>query len=124
MTVSPDATVAVLPPDGPATVPGVKAHLGITDDRDDTRLAAVVAAVNARVVTWPCAQVAVNLADWSTASAVVEGANMLAARLFRRKNSPAGVEAFGADGAVYVMRNDPDVAMLLGLGPWQGPAVG
>jgi hypothetical protein len=49
---------------------------------------------------------------------------MMAGRLFRRRESPAGVAAFGELGAVYVMRNDPDVAMLLGLGSWAKPMVG
>jgi hypothetical protein len=49
---------------------------------------------------------------------------MLAARLFRRRNSPAGVEAMGPDGATYVMRNDPDIGQLLRLGSWQLPGLG
>jgi len=54
----------------------------------------------------------------------VQGATMLAARLHRRKGSPAGVEAFGSLGAAYVMRTDPDIAMFLKLGSWQRPQVG
>jgi hypothetical protein len=46
------------------------------------------------------------------------GAAMLGARLYRRRNSPEGVATFTADGAVYVQRNDPDVAMLLGIGAY------
>lgn len=53
-----------------------------------------------------------------------EGAVMLAARLHRRRNSPSGVEAFNEMGAVYVQRNDPDVALLLGLGAHTEPRVG
>jgi hypothetical protein len=49
---------------------------------------------------------------------------MLAARLYRRRNSPEGVATFTADGAVYVQRNDPDVGMLLGIGSWAPPVVG
>lgn len=49
------------------------------------------------------------------------GAVMLAARLVRRRNSPAGVEAFNADATVYVRRNDPDVSRLLRL---DAPAIG
>lgn len=52
------------------------------------------------------------------------GAQMLGARLWRRRNSAEGVAAFTADGAVYVQRNDPDVAMLLELGPYARPVVG
>lgn len=124
MTVTPTPEPAPLPEAGPASVDGVKVHLGVTDARDDVRLASIVAAVNAKVRRWPCAEPAQGLLDWTGVEDVVEGANLLASRLFRRKNSPAGVEAFGADGLAYVQRSDPDVAMMLGLGPWQGPAVG
>lgn len=116
--------MAGLPEVGPATLAGVKLHLGITDDRSDDRLEAIVAAVNGRVRRWPVASLAVDLDDWSTAPDVVEGATLLAARLWRRKNSPAGVETFGSEGAAYVVRQDPDVALLLRLGNHQGPAVG
>jgi hypothetical protein len=54
----------------------------------------------------------------------VMGAVMLAGRHYRRRNSPAGVEVFGADGAAYVSRTDPDVAMLLELGPYSPLWVG
>lgn len=124
MTSTVTETPAPLPEEGPASVAGVKLHLGVTDARDDARLGTIVAAVNAKVRRWPCSEPAQGLLDWTTVEDVVEGANLLASRLFRRKNSPAGVEAFGADGLAYVQRQDPDVAMLLGLGPWQGPAVG
>jgi hypothetical protein len=52
------------------------------------------------------------------------GATMLAARLWRRRNSPEGVATFTADGAVYVQRNDPDISMLLGIGSSAPPVVG
>lgn len=113
---------ADLPAAGPTSPAAVKALLAITDDRDDARIAAVVAAVNSQVRTWRVSAAADGLAEWP--GRIVEGATMLAARLHRRKNSPAGVESFGELGAVYVMRNDPDVAMLLDLGPWQPPVIG
>lgn len=47
---------------------------------------------------------------------VVQGAVMLAGRITRRRNSPAGVENFGDLGATYVARYDPDIEALLGLG--------
>lgn len=78
------------------------------------RLAATVAAVNALVP-----RMARTPPD-----AVTLGATMLAARLYRRRNSPEGVATFTADGAVYVQRNDPDVAMLLGIGAYAPPVVG
>lgn len=53
------------------------------------------------------------------------GAKMLAARLYRRRSSPEGVATFTAgEGAVYVQRNDPDIALLLGIGAYAGPVVG
>jgi hypothetical protein len=54
----------------------------------------------------------------------VLGATMLAVRLYRRRDSPAGVATFGAEGAAYVTRNDPDVAQLLGIGAYAPPRVG
>lgn len=52
------------------------------------------------------------------------GAVILTARLIRRRNSPAGVEIFGDQGAVYVRRNDPDVAQMLRLDRWARPKIG
>lgn len=49
---------------------------------------------------------------------------MLAGRLYRRRNSPSGVEAFTGDGATYVSRNDPDVARLLRIEGYAPPRVG
>lgn len=111
-----------LPAEGPATLGGVKAFLSITDDADNTRLSLDVAAVNHRVRGWRCCVESQGQAVFTPN--VVEGANMLAGRLFTRRNSPNGVAAFGEMGPVYVSRNDPDVAMLLGLGSYAGPQVG
>lgn len=120
--------VAGLPAAGPATTALVKAHLKITDAVDDERLDAITAAVNAAVRTWPCSLDSsapdTEEEDRVWSARTVEGAVLLSARVFRRKNSPAGVEAFGDLGPVYVQRNDPDVAMLLRLGSWSGPEVG
>ncbi len=52
------------------------------------------------------------------------GAVMLAARIYRRRNSPAGVETMGELGPVYVSRNDPDLAQLLKIGKYAVPRVG
>jgi hypothetical protein len=109
------------PDAGPATSPGVKGFLKITDTDDDAELADIVAAVNAVVRGLPVA-VVVDAAAWP--ANITRGANMLAGRLFRRRATPSGVEAFGVDGVVYVSRNDPDIAMLLELGPYARPAVG
>jgi hypothetical protein len=100
-----------------ATPAGVVAWLQGAATEDE--VAMVVAAVN-------------DLVDWLEPPAeggswrprYVLGATMLAGRLWRRRNSPAGVESFAGDAAVYVQRNDPDVAMLLELGAYTRPGVG
>lgn len=123
--------LAGLPTGGPASLPAVKAQLGIAvdDERDDARLEPIVDSVNALVRRWPVSEAAVDEADdadpdrpWP--SHIVHGSTMLCARLWRRKDTPGGVEAFTQLGAAYVMRSDPDVAMLLKLGSWQAPGIG
>lgn len=52
------------------------------------------------------------------------GGLMLAARLYRRRNSPAGVEVLGDLGATYVSKYDSDLAMMIGLGHYTPPRVG
>lgn len=52
------------------------------------------------------------------------GAVMLTARLYRRRNSPAGIEAVGDLGASYVSRYDADIARLLRLDAFAAPTVG
>lgn len=59
-----------------------------------------------------------------TASDTILGCEMLAARLWRRRSSPSGVESLGELGTVYVARYDPDIAILLGLGSHARPMVG
>jgi Phage QLRG family, putative DNA packaging. len=121
MTSTPGELVG-LPEGGPTSLALVKAHLKITDTRDDTALTTIVAAVNNLVRSMAVSNVAVGQESWP--DRIVYGATMLAGRLFRRKNSPAGVESFGQLGAAYVMRNDPDIAQLLELGSYQNPQVG
>lgn len=117
MTV--DSTVSW--PAGPATLDAVRRHLRVTTTADDDLIQDAVDAANAWISTLPGPQ-QIN-EDWFPN--LVQGGVMLAARLFRRRNSPAGVEAFSdLGGAVYVQRNDPDIAMMLGLGPYARPRTG
>lgn len=110
---------AVSPPSpGGATPEAVQAWLGPMDEDADV-LAETVDAVNSLVVEWKGPAPA---SGWP--AHVTRGLNMLAARLIRRRNSPAGVEAAGELGPLYVQRNDPDVAMLLGLGTYSRPMIG
>jgi hypothetical protein len=121
-----------LPAAGPTDLATVKSpdYLNLPDADDDGRLSRIVSAVNALVRGLPVADLAyadtqagADAAGWP--AGVVEGATMLVGRLWIRKDSPDGVAAVGDLGPVYVRRNDPDIAMLLEIGPdWSRPGVG
>lgn len=108
----------------PLTTPQlVREYLALPEDgpaEDTTYLETTVAAVVAKVASWldPLAEGAEYPAD------VRHGTTMLAARMWRRRATPSGVETTGEFGAFYVPRTDPDIAMLLGLGNYLGPRVG
>lgn len=110
--------------DIPATdVAAVKTWLRIdaTDATDDDVITAATGAANAFVARQRCYR---ELAEGDPVPDDLHtGATMLAARIFRRRNSPGGVESF-SDAAVYVSRSDPDVAALLSLGVYKAPQVG
>lgn len=80
----------------------------------DTSLGCVVDAINALLPQWV-------EPDRLDSPAIAHGGVMLAARVYRRRNSPAGVESLGELGPVYVSRNDPDLAMMLGLANYRRP---
>lgn len=105
----------------PTTAAAVAGHLSqdAADPAVLERLAVTVAAVNRFV-----RRVQNPQPDGSWAEDHTLGAMMLAGRLWRRRNSPEGVAAFTAEGAAYVQRNDPDVAMLLQIGAYAVPVVG
>lgn len=52
------------------------------------------------------------------------GALMLAARLYARRSTPQGIATFGDFGPGAIMRLDPDVERLLGVGRYAKPQVG
>jgi hypothetical protein len=116
-----------LPATGPVTEPQLEALPSIGDDlegEEAARLARIVAAVNSFIRDLPIAgkalrdtQEAADTDGWP--DRIVEGGVLLGARLWRRKDTPAGVVA-SPNGPVYVRRNDPDIAMLLGLGDEHG----
>lgn len=111
--------VAGLPATGPVSLGTVKSELGYTtvDAARDARLQLRVDAVNAWVRQLPVASDSLTYSATPPAwpPYVTMGATMLATRLWRRKDSPSGVEAFTDGTAFYVQRNDPDVARLLKL---------
>lgn len=83
-------------------------------------LDAVVSAVNAYVNSLP------NIDKDFTggwADTTYLGARMLASRLYKRRNSPGGVEAAG-DTRVFVSRYDSDIARLLKIDGFGIPEVG
>lgn len=49
---------------------------------------------------------------------------LLAKRLHARKNSPTGLASYGEFGPAAVLRFDPDVERLLGIGRYGKPQVG
>lgn len=51
-----------------------------------------------------------------------QGGVMYAAREYRRRNSPAGIEVFG-DTASFVTRYDTDIERALHTGAWAGPII-
>lgn len=112
-----------LPEDGPAAAADVAVYLGLgaVTDGEQARLDRIVAAVNLFVRGLPKADASRGSSSWP--ADVVEGATMLAGRLWRRKESTAGVAAVNDFGPLYVQRNDPDVALLLGLGEHGKPSV-
>lgn len=102
----------------PTTPEAVIAHLRLPDSaRAD--VVPVVEAVTALIVRYRGAE-----PDDGWPANIKLGATMLAARVYRRRNSPAGVESLGEAGPVYVSRNDPDLAQLLELGRYAVPQVG
>lgn len=95
------------------SVEQVRTYLNLKDE--DPHVSVIVDAVNGMVTEW-------HGEDWP--AGVELGAVMLASRLHRRRNSPAGVESFGDLGASYVSRYDSDLDRQLRINSWTPPAVG
>lgn len=115
--------VGPLPPSGPTSAALVAAQLAMP--APDAHVTAATDAANSLVRDLPIADTARAAAGdpppdtWPPRIAL--GATMLAARLARRRNSPDGIASFSDLGAVYVQRNDPDVAQLLQIGRFTKP---
>lgn len=120
-----------LPAAGPSTRDKVKVLLGVADAdvSQDDLIDDYVAASNALVRSLPVTDKANTdpaPADWSAVelAGIVLGADQLAARLYRRKDSAEGVAQVGSSDPVYVLRDDPDIAQLLEVGAYERPSVG
>lgn len=106
-----------------ATPDDVAAWLRLTPSTADAALLAdVCAAVNEWVgrMAW-IVKHNDSVGSWPVSAD--QGAVMLAARMYRRRNTPGGVEAF-TDTVVYVPRRDSDVDQMLRVGSYQMPGVG
>jgi hypothetical protein len=108
----------------PVTPAAVKAWLKIPadDTDDDAILQGICDAVMAWVYGLPYVAALDPALDWP--ADVRQGAVQLAARWFRRRLSPSGIDAITDAGAVYVARSDPEISQLLHLDSWAFPAVG
>lgn len=92
----------------------VKAYLRLDDTADDLLIDGVVEATNLWVAGLP--YLVDDLGRPQTWPADVrQGAMILAARLYRRRNTPAGLDMAVDGAAVYLPRRDSDVDTLLRL---------
>lgn len=97
----------------PAVDPvNVRAWLDLPAGRDETLVTLAADAATAFVSRLP--HIGPDATGWDPDTAL--GGIMLAARIYRRRNTPSGVEAFGDVSTAYVARNDPDVSRLLRIG--------
>lgn len=88
---------------------------GTVSDPDGEHMDMIVEAVTGQVTEW-------HGTPWP--AGVHLGAVMLAARLYRRRNSVNGVETFSDMGASYVSRWDTDLDRQLRINKWTPPRVG
>lgn len=104
--------------DGPTTPELVAGLPTVAATADDPDLVALVEGVNANLRRF-----LVPGGDGAWAADHVQGATLLAGQMWRRRGG-TGVEFSPSGDPVYIQRNHPDIARLLGLGPWQRPVVG
>lgn len=88
---------------------------GVVNDPDAEHMTLIVVAVNDMCTEW-------HGEEWP--AGVKLGAVMLAARLYRRRNSVNGVESFSDMGTSYVSRYDTDLDRQLRINNWTPPRIG
>ena len=94
--------------------------LGITQNTES--LATIVPAVNHFVGSLPSIDMdPVFPQDWAATTKLA--AIMLAARWYRRQNTPGGLTS-GDQGVTYVSRYDSDIARMLHIDGFEKPDVG
>ncbi|MBF0809117.1 hypothetical protein E4U03_10955 [Rothia nasimurium] len=84
----------------------------------DKHMEMVVAAVNVYVDALPSIERTEGGA-WDKTT--ILGATMLAARLYKRRNSPNGIESFAEMSHTYISRYDSDIARLLHMESFRKP---
>lgn len=101
------------------TLRKVNRTLSRPEDEQDSEVLDVVEAVCSLVPTFAAPRGEVGpdgTRPWTAYQRL--GATYLAARLFRRKDSPGGMVSFVEGGGAMVAGNWPDIAMMLGLGQY------
>jgi hypothetical protein len=105
----------------------VAAWLSLTPDSADTALLDQVAAAvtewvsHVPLVQWAPADPDTGVVTWPLDA--TQGATMLAARMYTRRNSPGGTQSM-SDLVVYLPSRDVDVDQLLRLGGYGRVQVG
>lgn len=102
-------------------------HLNNQDASDDQEILAVCAQTESYVQTIRPEWFGFDPDDpdeliYDPDDVTYQGARMYAARLYRRRNSPSGIESFG-DATSFVSRYDPDIDRALQTGSFAGPVI-
>ena len=108
----------------------VRAWLRLDAGADDALVSACSAAVEpqverARADQWVTVITAEHdeTSTYTPDAEVYQAAVMLAARLYRRRNSAGGIELF-AESVTYVSKYDPEIERALRIGSWRRAAIG
>ena len=101
----------------------VKRWLRLGDAADDDLIQMCCVATEPVVERARPDQMAGDPPDYTPDGSVYMAAVMLASKLYRRRNSPAGVESFG-ESVIYTSTKDSEVARALYQGQFAFPAVG
>lgn len=105
----------------------MKAWLALdeTDTADDALVVAVCAMTEPYVLRCrPEWYVPGTFPSYVPDAETYQGAVMYAAREYRRRNSPAGVQAFADGSTLYVSKYDSDIERALRTGAYTVPRVG
>lgn len=98
-------------------------HLGVAEDSDNADSVERARKAAAAFIEKHRPDLVISDAFTVTAD-VLQGALLLAARLYARKGSPVGLASFNEFGAAQVVRFDSDIERLLGLGRYGRPVIG